>query len=300
MVVPIILTEFFTFVMLTMVNIDIEPFVARLLPVLGQAQCVLASPTIAFLLTELKIINSEFGRVAMCSSTVSGLLSFIITTSMVLAGQSLHDNYLLLTTLIAGSIYTIFIIFIIRPGVIWMLRRNPIGAPMKQSHFITLLVVILLTGFCSQASGLHLYYGPIILGLTIPSGPPIGSALVEKLEFITYWMFLPFFFLKNGLVIDVFNISLKNYMILQSLGLIAAVGKFVGAFVCSLYYKIPKVDALALGLLMTTQGLLEIGLFKMMKKNKVCFRIQILMFVVAKRTTFSICHHLFTHVPECN
>lgn len=130
---PVVLTQSRNFLLLIM-NIDLEPRVARFLPIQAQAQGVSASPTIAILLTKLKIINSEFGRLAMFSSTVGGIINLIITTSVVLAGQSLCDKNLLLMSIIAGTVNTIFLIFIICTGVLSMLRRNPVGAPMTQSH----------------------------------------------------------------------------------------------------------------------------------------------------------------------
>ncbi|GMN57476.1 hypothetical protein TIFTF001_026572 [Ficus carica] len=204
-----------TFLLLSM-NIDLEPRVARFLPIQAQAQCVSASPTMAILLTKLKIINSEFGRPVAARQK-----------------SALNVDY-------CRNRLRNLLIFIICPGVLWI-----------------------------HASSLHLYYRPILLGLTILVGPLIGSALAEKLEFITYWMFMPYFFVNNGLVVDVFNIKINNYIIFQTVALVPAVGKFIGAFASSLYNKIPTVDALELGLLMTTQGLLELGLFKMMKENKV-------------------------------
>lgn len=267
-VVPMLISQVYSHLLTALFTV--EPRIATSLPVAALAESVLSFPTIAFFLAELKIINSEFGRVAMTSSLVSCLFSFVVTTFSVLVQQSPGDNLKMLSTMSTGFIVTIVIVFAIRPVVIWMLRKNPAGEPLKESHIIALFMGVLVTGFFCHATGLHIYYGPFILGITIPAGPPLGSALMEKLEIATSWILMPIFYAKNGLVIDIFSVSFKNYMIVQSVALIAALGKFMAAFFTSIRNSLPVKDAITLGLVMNAQGLMELGLLKMMKTSKVC------------------------------
>ncbi|KAF2322912.1 hypothetical protein GH714_032032 [Hevea brasiliensis] len=121
--------------------------------------------------------------------------------------------------------------------------------------------VVLRTKFVS--------FGPAAKnGYAIDVGPPIGSALVDKLDLLANWIFMPIYLVKNGLVINVFSVKLKNYLIVQSIALISSFGKFLGTFLASSYSNIPLTDAASLGLVMNAQGVLELGMFKMMKKNK--------------------------------
>ncbi|KAF5735835.1 putative monovalent cation:proton antiporter [Tripterygium wilfordii] len=249
-------------------NVSLDPNVAKSLPVVAQMESALSFPVVAYFLSELKIINSDFGRVAMSSSMVSNLCSFFLVTTSVMLHQSPHDSYQALQTISNSIAVAVAVIFVIRPLAMWMIRHNPEGEPIRESHVIVLFAAVLVTGFCSQALGLHIYYGPLILGITIPAGPPIGSALVEKLELMTSWLFMPLFFVKNGLVINIFALRLKSYLTVQSTALMSAVGKFIGAFVASLCCRMPTIDAITLGLVLNAQGVLELGLYKMMKKNK--------------------------------
>lgn len=266
--VPMLISQVYSRILLALFTV--KPSIVNSLPVAAQTQSVLSFPTIAFFLAELKIINSEFGRVAMASSLVSFLISLVVTTFNVLMHQSPGDNLEMLSTICTGFVVTIIIIFAVRPVVVRMLRKNPAGEPLKEIHIIALFVGVLVTGFFCQATGLHIYYGPLILGIAIPAGPPLGSALMEKLEIATSWILMPIYFAKNGLVTDIFSVSFKNYMIVQSVALVAALGKFMGAFFSSIHNSLPVKDAISLGLVMNVQGLLELGMFKMMRRNKVC------------------------------
>ncbi|KAL5581406.1 hypothetical protein UlMin_013848 [Ulmus minor] len=264
-VVPMVLTRLFIHVLPKIFNLDNQ--LAESLLVIANAESVLAFPTIASLLAELKIINSEFGRTAMCSSVVSGLFCFCITTSIVLAHQASDDNLRMLSTMSTGVVFVLVVVFIVRPVVVWMMRQNPAGGPVKQSHIVYLFIGVLVSGFCSLATGLHVYFGPLILGIAIPTGPPLGVAITEKLELVNQWMFMPIFFLKNGLIIDVFTVQLKNCMIVLSIAIVGALGKFLGAFSSSIYWSMPWMDATALGFLSNFQGLLELGMFKLMMNS---------------------------------
>ncbi|PON95409.1 DNA-directed DNA polymerase [Trema orientale] len=268
-VVPMVLSEAFAYTLAYFIDMDSQ--LMRSLPMVAQAESMLALPTVSYLLGEFNIMNSEFGRVAMCSSTVSGLFSLCATATMVLAGQSANGNAKTIVTNISSVIVlTAIIVFVIRPAILWMIQKNPVEAPVSRNHFIALLTMVLVTAFCSQAAGLNIYFGPLILGIAIPAGPPIGPALKEKLHLITDWIFLPLFFVKNGCNIDVFHMQLKNYIIVQLVALVAALGKFIGAFVTSrCRCNMPTAHAIALGLVMNAQGLLELGLFKQMKREKV-------------------------------
>ncbi|KAJ9178840.1 hypothetical protein P3X46_010689 [Hevea brasiliensis] len=264
--VPMVISTVSCFFIMSHVNVDKN--IAGSLPIIAQAESVLSFPIIAQFLEELKIINSEFGRVALSSSFVAGLCSLSVITTTMLLQQSPDDNYEAFQTLTNAVVLLLVIIFVMRPIIMWMIKRNPEGEPLKESYVIWILLAVFLTGFLSQALGLHTYFGPLAFGITLPAGPPIGSALVDKLDLLANWIFMPLYLVKNGLVINVFSVKLENYLIVQSIALISSFGKFLGTFLASSYSKIPLRDAASLGLVMNAQGVLELGMFKMMKKNK--------------------------------
>ena len=263
-----LLTFTFSSVLINFANL--EPKTNYSLPVVSQAESIIAFPVIAHFLTELKIINSEFGRIALASSIISSIFSFCVITYLVLSHHTPGDNYKMITTISTGIAVVVIIIFVIRPTILWMIRRNPLGEPLKESYIVALLLAILVTGFCCQAIGLNAYFGPFVLGIVIPSGPPVGIAMAEKLDHVTSWVFMPLYFVKNGLLLNIFSVNFKKYLTVQFIALIGALGKFLGAFLTSFYCHMPKKDAMALGLVMNAQGVLELVIFKMIKSSKVC------------------------------
>lgn len=264
--VPMVLTTASFF--LVQHSEGVDESMDRSLPAVIQAESVLSFPVIAQILQELKILNSEFGRLAISSSLVAAICSLLVITTTVLWHQETVDNIRAIQTVSYSAVLGL-LVFAVRPLILGMIKRNPEGEPLKQSNVLALLVAAMMSGLCSQALGLNMYFGPLVLGITIPAGPPIGSALVDKLDLITNWMFMPLYFTKIGLIINIFEIELKNYLIVQFMSLAGAFGKFIGTFIVALCVHIPLRDAVSLGLLMTVQGVLELALFKVMKNRKV-------------------------------
>ncbi|MCD9638540.1 hypothetical protein HAX54_022548 [Datura stramonium] len=263
----LVLSIITSFILLSF-ELNVEPLVSNSLPIVATMSSVLGFPVIAHYLTELRMVNSDFGRMALSCSLVSNMFGFSIITITSLSSQPSVEKFIILQNITSGVGFTMVIFFGVRPLIIWSTRRNPPGEPLKQSFICMVFIGVLLSGFCSKALGLHIFYGPLIYGLAIPAGPPLGSALVEKLQFIISWLFMPIYFVKTGLVTDIFSVKLRNYLVLQSVILVACLGKFLGALISSIYNQVSFRDAISIGLVANVQGVLELGMFKMMKQNE--------------------------------
>ncbi|KAG8643914.1 hypothetical protein MANES_11G083200v8 [Manihot esculenta] len=247
---------------------NVDQSIAKSLPSVAQAESVLAFPIVAQFLAELKIINSEFGSIALSSSFVAGLCSFCMRTTIVLLQQSAGDNYAALQTLINGVVLIVLIVFVLKPTTLWMIKQNTEGVPFKESNMIWLLLAVLFTGWLGHALSLYIYFGPLVFGITIPAGPPIGSALVDRLDILGNWIFMPLYLVKNGLLINVFSVKFKNYIIVQTVALVSSIGKFLGTLLVASCSNMPLRDAASLGLVMNAQGVLELSMFKLMENEK--------------------------------
>ncbi|WCJ40169.1 Cation/hydrogen exchanger family protein [Euphorbia peplus] len=268
--VPMILSTAVSSIIVANVTLDVN--IANSLPYIAQAESLLALPIIAALLAELKIINSEFGRVAMSASLVAGACGSITVISTVLGQRDSNEESSHKEGIhsLMNIIFLLFvIIFVMRPLLLCMIRQSPEGQPLKESYVLVIILSALFTGFLSRSLGLNLYLGPFAFGICMPAGPPVGSSIVERLDFITNWLFMPLYLLKNGLAINISNIKLKNYLVIQFVAIISGFGKFLGAYVVSRLSNIPSPDAAALGLVMNAQGVLELGVFKLMKSEQV-------------------------------
>ncbi|KAL6533502.1 hypothetical protein OROMI_027614 [Orobanche minor] len=271
--------------------------VSTSLPAVATSSSVLGFPVIAHYLTELKMVNSEFGRMALSSSLISNLFGFCVVTALVITEQHPSEILAGLKMVGAGLGLAMVIVFVVRPIVVWKMRRHPEGESLKQGFIFMVFVGILVTGFISKALGLNIFYGPLVYGIALPAGPPLGSALMEKLDLITTWLFMPLYFVKNGLVTDIFAVHFGNYLLVQCIILLACIGKFLGASISSVYNRVPLREAIQIGLVMNVQGVLELGMFKMMKQNKAInedpFIVLCISMLIVTATVTPILRHLY-------
>ncbi|KAK8347174.1 hypothetical protein V6Z12_A07G267000 [Gossypium hirsutum] len=218
------------------------------LPEIAKAESLVSFQIVSYYLSELRVINSEIGRVALCSSMVSTLCSTCVVTSNILWNQSKDDLSRFFQSICYGIIFAALVCCILGPLLLWEMKHTLGGQPLKQGNLVVLFIAVLMSGFWGHSFGLNIYFGPLLFGLIIPSGPPLGSALVEKLDVITNWVLMPLFFVKFGLAVDIFALR---------------------ASLCALSCQMPQRDAIVLGFFMTFQGVIELDLFRLMKRKQI-------------------------------
>ncbi|XP_038883080.1 cation/H(+) antiporter 15-like [Benincasa hispida] len=237
---------------------------------LGRLESFISFPMVASLLHELHLINSEFGKISLSTSMASTLLSICFTLLRTIMSPRGEVKHHVLSENFAIVVLILVIVFVIRPTTLWMAKVNPTGQPLKEYFVITLLLAVLTVAFCCQTFGLRIYFASFLLGFTMPSEPPVGSTLVERLDFITSWIFMPIFFVRIGLVVDnIYSIKLMNFLYMSFIVIISALGKLLGALMISMYYRLHMRDAISLGLILNSQGALELSMFKVKRRDKV-------------------------------
>lgn len=143
--------------------------------------------------------------------------------------------------------------------MLWMIDQSTIeGKKVKESHVSVIFITVLCFAMFGEIIGQHYLFGPMMLGMAVPDGPPLGSALVGKLECFVSYVFMPVFFVLSGPSFDLSKIHVGNVGIVLLLTFIACIGKVVATMLPSIYCKMPVNDALYLGLIMSCQGITDV------------------------------------------
>lgn len=241
--------------------LHLDHSIASVLPQIALLQSMTAFPVITCFLDELKILNSEIGRLATSSSFISDVCHWSVM-SIKVVGELAKAKSMRITmgSFLSCALFIIFIVFGIRPAALWAIRRTPEGKPVKEIYIFAVLVALMCCGFIGEAIGLSGIVASLALGLVIPDGPPLGAALVERLDCFVSVMLMPLFFAVCGLNMDVFAIqNLGNFGVLQFLVLVAFLGKIVATILPPLFCRMPFRDALSFALIMNSKGIIELG-----------------------------------------
>lgn len=73
----------------------------------------------------------------------------------------------------------------------------------KTSHYIFVLSVLFFAAFLAEAAGIEAIIGAFVAGLVLNSLIPHASALMNRIEFIGNSLFIPFFLISIGMVVNV-------------------------------------------------------------------------------------------------
>ncbi|XAR56132.1 hypothetical protein NMG60_11036483 [Bertholletia excelsa] len=220
----------------------------------------------AYLLEDLKLLNSEIGRLALSSSLISGLSFWIYNTvSSLLSFASLMDFTIFKLVLeeLTRITFILGIVFVIRPFVYWLMRKIPEGKNINENHFFIIMIIFFSVAFVSEYLGFKAYFGVMVLGFVVPSGQPVGSGLEQKLELLIFGLLLPIYIFNAGRYVDIFNITLQNFGIVEMMIFISFMGKFATSLIPWLFVKMPATDSLTLGLILSSQGFFDILSFKL-------------------------------------
>ncbi|KAG2013017.1 potassium:hydrogen antiporter [Coprinopsis cinerea AmutBmut pab1-1] len=243
---------------------------------------ITAFPVLCRILSELKLLDSNVGVIVLSAgigNDVIGWVLLALTVALVNASTGLSALYILLATL--G--YTIFLLYPVRWGFVWLARRTGSleeGAPTTFMMTVTLLIVF-ISAFFTDIIGVHAIFGGFIAGLIIPHENGFAISLVEKIEDLVSILLLPIYFTLSGLKT---NLGLLNdgiawgYTIL--ICLVAFASKFLACAGSALAFGFKWREAGAIGSLMSCKGLVELIVLNIGLQARVLNEKTFSMFVV--------------------
>ncbi|KAG6504887.1 hypothetical protein ZIOFF_037235 [Zingiber officinale] len=254
---------------------------------MGVALSITAFPVLARILAELKLLTTDIGRMAMSAAAVNDIAAWILL-ALAIAISGSGSLLVSLWVLLAGVGFVAFVAICVRPVLDWMARRSPSGEPVKETFICATLATVLAAGFVTDTIGIHALFGAFIIGIFVPKDGPFAGVLIEKIEDIISGLFLPLYFVSSGLKTNVATISGgQSWALLVLVIATACIGKIGGTILASILAKVPMREAVTLGFLMNTKGLVELIVLNIGKDRKVLndetFAIMVLM---ALFTTF--------------
>lgn len=114
----------------------------------------------------------------------------------------------------------------------------------KTAHYIFVLAVVFFAAFLAELAGLESIIGAFVAGLALNKLIPHSSALMNRIEFIGNAIFIPFFLISVGMIVDVAVLMRGPWalIIAGTLTLVAVTGKFLAAAAMSFFAKYSKND----------------------------------------------------------
>ncbi len=102
----------------------------------------------------------------------------------------------------------------------------------KHSHYIFVLAVVFFAAFIAEVAGIEPIIGAFVAGLELNKLIPHSSALMNRIEFIGNSLFIPFFLISVGMIVDVTVLLNGPYALYIAvvLSVVAIIGKWMAAY----------------------------------------------------------------------
>ncbi len=138
-----------------------------------------------------------------------------------------------------GISLTIFsaIMFMVIPRIAKWFFRKLEGE--KHSHYIFVLSIVFFAAFLAEVAGVEPIIGAFVAGLALNKLIPHSSALMNRIEFIGNSLFIPFFLISVGMLVDIGVIfrGPQALIIAATLTTVALFGKWFAAFFTQVIFR---------------------------------------------------------------
>src|SRR5271168_1639164 len=224
---------------------------------LGIAMSITAFPVLARIVEERNLQTTPLGTTAILCAAVQDVIAWsLLAIALALIGEAGGPSSLPIR--LAGlAIYLLVMLGIIRP----LARRLALRSHPELSFELLGVIVagILLSAAATDKIGVHPLFGAFLAGVCFPRIKLWRVALRERLDMLVSVLLLPLFFALTGMRVRLDLLNDSAMWVWAGIVLAAAVfGKMGGAVIAARWTGQSWRNAVALGALLNTRGLVEL------------------------------------------
>ncbi|KAD3067523.1 hypothetical protein E3N88_35403 [Mikania micrantha] len=253
--------------------IELDEVTFHTIPFVVALTSMTTFPAVTSTLSDLNLLNSDLGRLSCSTALVTDFCSWITALAMTTIGVALERReWKPLKNVLLIVCFLIWMCYVLRPFVLWIAKRIPEGQDIKETQFLVVIVAVLLCGFLSECLGQNASFGGFVMGLCVPDGPPFGSAIVNRVDWVATSILVPAKF-----AICAFKVNLKSLggdevfgaLVTEGFITLAYLAKFTSNFVLAMYFSVPLQDAFHFSMIMCTKGIIDVSAFSLIRSNEV-------------------------------
>lgn len=235
---------------------DFAPAGVKFLPFslfMGIAMSITAFPVLARIIKERNLTGTPLGILAITCAAADDVTAWCVLALVVAISQAGTISSAVITISLSFA-FVMFMFFVVRP---FLLR---IRETKTERHSIVIaFLVLLMSAYCTEIIGIHALFGAFIAGIIMPDLGGLKHQLTEKIEDVSLIVLMPVFFACTGLNTQIGLLN-TGYMwaVFGFILFVAVLGKFVGSAVAAKWMGQRTNDALSIGALMNTRGLMQL------------------------------------------
>lgn len=211
------------------------PLAALLLSAIMASNTLIAYPIVG----RYGLTRHTSSTLSVGSSMMALFMALIVMASIVNSFQGEAGIGFWVLFVVKFFVYSIGLILVIPRLIRWFLRRYS-DAVMQ---FIFILAVVFLSAALSDAVGLEGIFGAFLSGLILNRFIPRVSPLMNRIEFTGNALFIPYFLIGVGMLINVRLLFQGTHIlwVVFCLVLFGTLGKAVAAYLAAGVFRMPRL-----------------------------------------------------------
>jgi Kef-type K+ transport system membrane component KefB len=225
---------------------------------MGIAMSITAFPVLARILEERGLSTSSLGSMAIACAAVDDVTAWCLLAVVVALVQADGLSGALLTM----GLTLLFIgvmLFLLKPQVGRLLGTEVWSETHSKGRMARVLAFVFAAALCTEVIGIHALFWAFLAGVIMPSHTPLRVFLRERLEALSTVLLLPLFFAFTGLRTQIGLLNdWQSWAMCVGIIAVAISGKYGGSMLAARWTGLSWSDALAMGTLMNTRGLMKL------------------------------------------
>lgn len=223
---------------------------------LGASMCITAFPMLARIIHFKGLAGTTMGTVALGAGAIDDATAWCLL-ALVLASFD-GDSARALQNIGGGIGFVLLAVCVLRPMLRWLHRQYTTEGILSDTGFVVGLACVMFGAWFTDRIGLHAVFGAFVMGAVIPRGV-MTRDLIARIQPLAVGLLLPLFFTYSGLNTKIGLLNSWYLWGMCGLVLLAAVlGKGVACWLAALGTGLPNREALGIGILMNSRGLMEL------------------------------------------
>ena len=225
---------------------------------MGIAMSITAFPVLARILKDRHMTRTEAGSMALICAAIGDvtawcILPFVIAISR--AGDISGAWFAILLTLV----YVLVMLFAVRPLLQKLSARYFKDGSLHNAFTALIFLTLLASAYMAELIGIHALFGAFLAGTVMPQTVSLRKIFTERIEDVSTFLLMPLFFAFTGLRTQIGLLNDTHLWLICALIVVVAIaGKFIGSAAAAKLTGQTWRDALRIGALMNTRGLMEL------------------------------------------
>lgn len=185
------------------------------------------------IVSKLGISKNQAVAVTVGGTILTDTAVLIILAIIIGDNQGDLDQEFWIRLVVSMIIFLSIMFFLIPPITRWFFRKLE---SEKHAHYIFVMAVVFFSAFLAEFAGVEPIIGAFVAGLTLNPLIPHSSALMNRIEFIGNSLFIPFFLISVGMLVDI-SVVFKGPMALI-IAAVLTVGALLGKWLAALFTQL--------------------------------------------------------------